>query len=68
MKAFARVQLRLHSFLTSTTDGGECSGYALAVLSPGKETPVPMNKNGRRMWKKAVVSSIEANYLEMLPD
>jgi len=44
MKAFARVKLRLHSFLTSTPDEGEWSGYALAVLSGGKEVLVPMNK------------------------
>jgi len=39
MKAYGRVELRLHSLLTSALDGSECSGYSadvLATLSPGK--------------------------------
>ena len=39
MKAYGRVELRLHSLLTSVLDGGECSGCSadvLDTLSPGK--------------------------------
>lgn len=33
MKAYGRVELRLHSLLTSELDEGECSGYSADVLA-----------------------------------
>jgi hypothetical protein len=42
MKAYRRVDVYNHIFLTSALAGGECQLHTHGALLPGKEPPVPI--------------------------